>query len=124
VWEERYLCHDPQERLFLFGRWQEGIEPAVGLGAKDREQFRRLEETFAELRVSGQFTIPMETGLSPKTGALDRLSFAQWLRERGFDSAPLLWYMDYACRDDYGARAADTSAWAGIHYFASREPDR
>ena len=26
-------------------------------------------------------------------------------------------------RDDYGALAADTSAWAGIHYFASREPE-
>jgi hypothetical protein len=38
--------------------------------------------------------------------------------------APIVrWYMDYACRDDFGARAADTSAWAGIHYFASREPE-
>ena len=26
-WEERYLCYAPQERLFLYGRWQEGIEP-------------------------------------------------------------------------------------------------
>ncbi|HMD37399.1 MAG TPA: FAD-dependent oxidoreductase, partial [Vicinamibacterales bacterium] len=59
----------------------------------------------------------------PDTEALDRLSFADWLRKRGLDSRPLLWYMDYACRDDYGARAADTSAWAGIHYFASRESE-
>jgi hypothetical protein len=29
--------------------------------------------------------------------------------------------MNYACRDDYGALAKDTSAWAGIHYFSSRE---
>jgi hypothetical protein len=29
--------------------------------------------------------------------------------------------MNYACRDDYGALTRDTSAWAGIHYFASRE---
>jgi hypothetical protein len=32
----------------------------------------------------------------------------------------LNWYADYACRDDYGASAGNTSAWAGIHYFASR----
>ena len=44
VWDERYLCFAPQERLFLYGRWQEGIEPAVGLSDKDRDQFRRLEE--------------------------------------------------------------------------------
>ncbi len=31
--------------------------------------------------------------------------------------------LDYACRDDYGAVSADTSAWAGLHYFAAREPD-
>ena len=43
----------------------------------------------------------MELGLSPKTEALDRQSFADWLRGEGIDSRPLLWYMDYACRDDY-----------------------
>src|SRR5262249_51358958 len=32
-------------------------------------------------------------------------------------------YIEYACRDDYGALAAQTSAWAGIHYFASRVHD-
>jgi hypothetical protein len=31
--------------------------------------------------------------------------------------------MNYACRDDYGALARDTSAWAGIHYFSSRESE-
>ena len=40
-----------------------------------------------------------------------------------FDSPTLRWYVNYACRDDYGALAQDTSAWAGIHYFASREPE-
>jgi hypothetical protein len=48
---------------------------------------------------------------------------AAWMKERGLDSPYLNWYVDYACRDDYGARIADTSAWAAIHYFASREPD-
>ena len=46
---------------------------------------------------------------------------ADWLRQKRFDSPYLHWYVNYACRDDYGALAADTSAWAGIHYFASRE---
>ncbi len=27
MWDERRLCFAPQERLFLHGRWQEGIEP-------------------------------------------------------------------------------------------------
>jgi hypothetical protein len=31
--------------------------------------------------------------------------------------------MNYCCRDDYGSTIGDTSAWAGIQYFASREPE-
>jgi glycine/D-amino acid oxidase-like deaminating enzyme len=123
VWEERFLCFTPQERLFLYGRWQEGIEPSIGLTANDRDQFRRLEDLIHEFRASGAFTIPMERGLSDKSGDLDRISFHQWLRNQQLDSKVLHWYMNYCCRDDYGALAADTSAWAGIHYFASREPE-
>ena len=29
-WDERVLCFDPQERLFINGHWQEGIEPEDG----------------------------------------------------------------------------------------------
>jgi hypothetical protein len=52
--------------------------------------------------------------------ALDRTSMAQWMDAHRWTSPRLRWYVDYACRDDYGARLADTSAWAGIFYFASR----
>jgi glycine/D-amino acid oxidase-like deaminating enzyme len=121
VWEERYLCFSPQERLFLHGRWQEGLEPAIAATPKDREQFRRFQETIEAFRATGQFTIPMELGAKPSP--LDRLSMAAWMQAEKFDSPYLNWHINYACRDDYGAPASDTSAWAGIHYFASREPE-
>ena len=123
VWNERFLCFSPQERLFLYGKWQEGIEPAIGLSRKDREQFQRLEDLFAAFRSSGGFSIPMELGLSRSPRDLDRLSFADWLHQHSIDSPLVEWYMNYCCRDDYGAMAADTSAWAGVHYFASRAPE-
>jgi phytoene dehydrogenase-like protein len=123
VWEERFLAFAPQERLFLYGRWQDGIEPAVGLTQKDRDQFQRLEEVFTKYRATGAFTIPLERGYSDKFADLDKISFADWLQSQGFDSHLLRWYMNYACRDDYGALASDTSAWAGIHYFSSREAE-
>ena len=40
------------------------------------------------------------------------------------DSRIFNWYMNYCCRDDYGATTDQTSAWAGIQYFASREPEK
>jgi glycine/D-amino acid oxidase-like deaminating enzyme len=123
VLNDRYLCFSPQERLFLYGRWQEGIEPAVGLKPKDREQFQRLEEIFAKYRNGGEFTIPLELGRSKNSADLDGISFSDWLSQQGFDSPLVSWYMNYACRDDYGALAKHTSAWAGIHYFSSREAE-
>jgi hypothetical protein len=122
-WEERYLCFAPQERLFLYGRWQEGIEPGIGLRARDRDQFRRLEEKIHGFRATAKFTVPMELGLSESSSDLDRISFADWLQDQRFDSRILNWYMNYCCRDDYGATTDQTSAWAGIQYFASREPE-
>jgi glycine/D-amino acid oxidase-like deaminating enzyme len=123
TWEERYLCLAPQERLFLYGRWQEGLEPVVGLTPGDREQFRRLADVTDSLRATGRFTVPLDAGLSNQDASLDRISFAAWLAEKRFDSKPLLWYMNYVCRDDYGAMASDVSAWAGLHYFSSRESE-
>jgi glycine/D-amino acid oxidase-like deaminating enzyme len=122
-WEERYLCFSPQERLYLFGRWQDGIEPSVGLRPADRDQFQRFEDAIHSFRATGNFTVPMELGLSPATAALDQVSFAEWLRAQRMDSRLLNWYLNYCCRDDYGATSSNTSAWAGIQYFASREPE-
>ena len=96
---------------------------AVGLTSSDRDQFRRLAEITDDLRATGRFTVPVDDGLSPRDAALDRVSFAAWLTENRFDSKPLLWYVNYVCRDDYGALAADVSAWAGLHYFSARDAD-
>lgn len=123
TWNDRYLCFAPQERLFTYGKWQDGIEPAVGLTQTDREQFTRFEELIKEHRASGAFTIPMELGLTEQSAALDQVTFSAWLQQHNFSSDQLLWYMNYCCRDDFGALASETSAWAGIHYFASREPE-
>ena len=53
--------------------------------------------------------------------ALDRETFAQWLDRHGYTAPSLRWYLDYCCRDDYGASTHSVSAWAGLHYFASRD---
>jgi hypothetical protein len=47
----------------------------------------------------------------------------RYLRDRGFGSERLRWFVEYGCRDDFGATLAQTSAWAGIHYFAARLED-
>jgi len=120
VWDDHALCFAPQERLFIYGRWQDGIEPENAT-PRDTGQYQRFNETMNDFRTTGQFTIPMQRGAKPSP--LDEISMSDWLAREGFDSPTLRWYVNYACRDDYGALARDTSAWAGIHYFASREPE-
>jgi hypothetical protein len=78
------------------------------------------------MRATGAFRIPSadaDSSQNAATRALDSITFAEWARREGLYAPALRWYLDYCTRDDYGASAGRVSAWAGIHYFASREPD-
>ena len=121
VWDGRMLVSEPRERHFRWGRWHEGFEGALMETPADRDQFRRFGDEMAQMRATGRFTIPSAPAAQPSP--LDGVSMARWMDERGYRSPALRWYVDYACRDDYGASLADTSAWAGVHYFAARTPD-
>jgi len=128
---EDQLCAAPQERLFLDGRWFEGLYPRAGATVEDMRQLRAFEaeiDRWIDTRdASGRraFTIPSAgCGDGAELDALDRLSVADWLGQKGWDSSRLRWYLDYACRDDYGLELTETSAWAGVFYFASRVEHR
>ncbi|SDM13033.1 Monoamine oxidase [Oryzisolibacter propanilivorax] len=122
----RHLVHSPQERLYLHGHWQEGLLPLQGVGAGTLAQYRRFGARVAQLARTAPFAMPTlgtwraGQGLHPEIAALDAVTFDAWLAHEGLDDAWLRWYLDYCCRDDYGAGSARVSAWAGIHYFASR----
>lgn len=125
-YEERHLCHSPQERLFFEGEWHEGLLPVQGVGAATLAQYRHFSAQVAALGKAARFTMPAlksfdaKRPLAPSHQALDAMLFDDWLTLQGLDDPHLRWYLDYCCRDDYGTGAAGVSAWAGIHYFASR----
>lgn len=120
VYDERHLCHSPQERLFFNGQWQEGLLPVQGVGADTLAQYRRFSQLVAREDKRARFRLPLRGAAPVAHRALDALTFAAWLDREALDDAHLRWYLDYCCRDDYGAGAGTVSAWAGIHYFASR----
>ncbi|MBQ0930033.1 flavin monoamine oxidase family protein [Ideonella alba] len=119
--DERHLCHAPQERLFIDGAWQDGLLPSAEGRPATRAQYRRFAQAVAEAQRALPFAMPT-TGLAwqPGHAALDAQRFDQWLQAQGLDDSRLLGHLDYCCRDDYGAGIASVSAWAGLHYFASR----
>lgn len=127
IYDELRLCHAPQERLYRNGLWQEGIIPQHGLSPRERDEISRFLDqmnTFKEARdAQGRraFALPVEySSPAPRWRDLDRITMADWLRSEGYSTAPLAWYVNYACRDDFGTDVHQTSAWAAIHYFACR----
>lgn len=121
VYDERYLCHSPQERLFIDGQWQEGLLPVAGQSDDTLAQYRRFSTLVAQLSRTHGFSMPTtRSPWTPGHDALDKVTFSAWLDAQGLTATPLRRYLDYCCRDDYGATAMQVSAWAGVHYFASR----
>ncbi len=121
VYDERHLCHSPQERLFFNGEWQEGLLPLAGVGSDTLAQYRRFAALVADLQRQAHWAIPMsKRPLAQVQKALAAIAFDKYLSQHGLSDPHLRWYLDYCCRDDYGAGLASVSAWAGIHYFASR----
>ncbi|HVF90988.1 MAG TPA: FAD-dependent oxidoreductase [Blastocatellia bacterium] len=124
---EQFLCRDPEERIYYRGRWYEGLYLRAGASPEDLAQldaFNREVDAWAAWRDSSgrrAFTIPVAMcSDDAEVAALDRISMSKWLRDRGLTSPRLRWVVDYGCRDDYGLTVEQTSAWAGLFYFASR----
>ena len=122
VADERHLCHSPQERVFVEGEWAEGLLPPADPGSAAALQAGRFAQEVAKLQSGARrFALPAHrSAWSAEHESLNRVTFANWLTERRLDDERLRWTLDYCCRDDYGAGAAVVSAWAGLHYFASR----
>lgn len=124
---EQFLCRDPQERLFIDGKWQEGLFPWAQASDDDIVQLKSFQveiDRWVAWRDSDgkrAFSIPVaDCSSDDELMALDNLSMQQWMTDHGWTSRHLKWYVDYACRDDYGLNIDQTSAWAGIFYFAAR----
>lgn len=126
-YDERYLCATPQERIYRHGLWDEGLLPQRGMSADETAQQKRFHAQMEALKNTRgndgrrAFAIPMAlSSRDPAWRSLDRRNFKQWLIDNGYTAPSLHWLANYACRDDFGMAYEQTSAWAGLHYFACR----
>ena len=133
IYDPRHLCHAPQERLFIEGRWRQGLSArdlldpdgtgAVAALSAFEAQVRRYQD-YRDTRGRRAFALPVAASTTDaEIVALDQLSMREYFDRAGWSSALLRWYVDFCCRDDYGCTLETTSAWAGWHYFCSRPDD-
>ncbi|HEY0030938.1 MAG TPA: NAD(P)-binding protein, partial [Bacteroidia bacterium] len=127
IYNEYYICFEPQERLFYRGIWQDGLPPKAGMSELEKEElirFLKLTEEFKSKTGNDNlpaFTIPLESSSMDETFMeLDNITVAEYLKRENFHSDFLLWYLNYCCKDDFGTSIENTSAWALFHYFSSR----
>jgi monoamine oxidase len=125
---EHMLVRDPEERIYVGGQWWEGLYFHPGATPEDLRQLRAFQaevDRWAAWRdAAGRpaFALPRRFGSdAPEVRALDRFTLADWCNDHDFTSPRLRWILDYACRDDYGLPLDQTSAWAGLFYFAARQ---
>lgn len=128
VYDEFYLCHDPEERLYINGQWQEGLVPNLGLNTAQLAEFRQFFKLIGDFKkLKGAdgldaFSIPVDTSSRDESlRALDRVTMKEWMDSHHLTNEYIRWYVDYCTRDDFGTPFGQVSAWAGIHYFASRK---
>ncbi len=128
VYNEMFLCFDSQERLFINGNWQEGVIPKRGLQKEDQKEIERFFVLMNEYRLlkgsDGKyaFNIPVNDSSSDEAlQRLDNITMQQWLSQHHFTSPYLSWYVNYCTRDDFATTVDKVSAWAAIHYYASRK---
>jgi len=127
VFAEEMLCREPEERLFFGFEWHPGLFPRAGASGNDLAQLARFEAEMAgyaamrDARGRRAFAVPTRRSSDDaELTALDRMTMREWMKAKGFDSPRLLWFTEYGCRDDFAGSLDETSAWAGIHYYASR----
>ena len=120
-WDERQLCHSPQERLFIDGRWQDGLLPDVPRDSATQAQYRLLAKAIADagqhrLRAAderarrGRPRTPRSTPSPPRNGCARKASSTRWCWPTSTTAAATT----------TAPAAATVSAWACVHYFASR----
>ena len=127
--KNNFLYANLKKEFFTKAVWYEGLYLHAGASVEDERQlaeFQKQLDFWIDWRDSDgnrAFVLPVANcSDDAEVTALDKISFADWLKQKGFNSERLIWYCDYACRDDYGLRLEDTSAWAGLFYFCSRVP--
>jgi monoamine oxidase len=65
-YDERHLCHSPQERLYFQGQWHEGLLPVQGVPPSTLAQYQRFARQVQTLMQSARFAMPMLKTLGAK----------------------------------------------------------
>ena len=101
--KEQFLCREPEERVFYKGRWYDGLYLHAGESENDKRELAEFQKqidfwvNWRDANGKRAFVLPVANcSTDAEATALDKISFGDWLRQKGFTSERLFWYCDYA----------------------------
>lgn len=131
-YNEDFLLHPKEERLLKNNIWIDDIEIHTNTEKEHNNVLKLSDQIIFFKNLIGNdskhfFEIPtanssQDKALIEKYKHLHSISMKEWLLSLNIDeeNENIHWYINYACRDDYGTTYDKVSAWAGLLYFAGR----
>lgn len=126
-YRDEYVCFDNKERLYMQGKWQDGLIPFLHMPDDEQKRIKKFFDFVNELKnkqdVTGKYYFDIPVHLSSNDNEIiytNKLTAQEWLHQESYTGEYLLWYLNYCLSDDFGSSLQTTSAWAMLHYFASR----
>lgn len=123
---EQHQVKQPYFGILAGGQWMPYSFPFQVAEKKDVKAFRAFyKDMYAwsshrDEQGIPAFCIPAKMASpDPDIRRLDEITMAEYLRQKGFKSNVLSWYVDNRLLNEYGTDASQTSAWAGIQYWAA-----
>lgn len=94
--KEQFLCREPEERIFYKGQPYEGLYLNVGASEEDKRQFAEFQKildfwiNWRDANGRRAFVVPVANcSADAEVAALDKISFADFLRGKNFTSERL-----------------------------------
>jgi len=123
---DQHKLKQPYFGLFAENKWMPYSFPFQVADKKDIENFQTFYRdmySWADWRDEDgnpAFCFPVSmTSPADDVRELDNITMADYLRKKRLKSTVLAWYVDNRLLNEYGTDATQTSAWAGIHYWAA-----
>ena len=121
-----FTVRDPEVMMYTGKNWIPSRYPHSLASKEDSNAYQtfrhKMYQYFHTFGSDGKkvFTLPIQATSQDSTfRKLDQITMKQYLEMENLSYPLLEWYVDMQCRDNFGARIDEISAWVAINYFAT-----
>ena len=126
VVNSEFVVKEPEIHLYTGKEWTPHRYPYPLANKKDLNEFQRFRKKMYEFYHTrgddgkSPFTLPIQaTSTDNKYRKLDLITMKDYMLSERYNSSLLDWYVDVQCRDNFGTRYDEISAWVAVNYLST-----